>query len=157
MKLNQEEQIAGLAFSVDCDSSILNIFPGNPSSLWDSNQTDPNDIYKFSIIDTEKEKFHCSYVKIDGENSMTQNGYISSVRIYVKDTTHQLIQTFIRIKNIRAMLADGTILDYGSQDFLLNVVNPNGEGIVLENEKLENNSVQIFPNPTSRDASAVSS
>ena len=146
VKVNQEEEIAGLAFTLECDTNILNFNQGFANSLWQTNQ---DNFYKFGLIDKEKEEFHYCIVKIDGENSLSKNDFISNLLIRAKDTSYQLVQTYLRLKNIKAMLADGSILHYGSQDLLLHVVNPNGEGIVLENDNLETNSIKIFPNPTS--------
>ncbi len=148
VKLNQEEQIAGLAFTIEGDTSMVNLIFGFARACWAPNQTDPIHIYQFGLLDQEENEFHYSSVKIDGENSLNRNDNILTFIASPKDTSYQLIQTTLRIKNIRAILADGTILDYGSQDFLLNIVNPNGEGIVLENQNLEEVTIQVFPNPT---------
>lgn len=148
IRTNQEEDIAGLTFTVESDVNILDFHQGQSFTLWNTSLLDPQDSYQFDFTDEEKDEFHCSFVKTDGENSLSQNQLIASFSISVKDTSYQLIQTYLRIKNIKALLIDGTDLDYGSQDFLLSVVNPNGTGILLKNENLQNNAVQIFPNPT---------
>lgn len=149
IRTNQTDEIAGLAFTVEGNKDHVIFYDGSPYTLWNTDLINSESIWRSTSIDPEKNEFHGGYVRLDGQNSPTKNDKIALIRVIAKDTSHQLIQTTLKIKNIKAVLADGTILDYGSQDFLLNIVNPNGNGIILQNKDLNHHNIKIFPNPTS--------
>ena len=58
------------------------------------------------------------------------------------------VETPIRIKNIKAILNDGTNLNYGAQNFIVNIYNEDGDGVILNEEKLGVPEIKIFPNPS---------
>ncbi len=145
--LNQEENLYGLAFTVEYNPELLILENSIPLSLWNNLPSDES--YLFQKTQPEKGEYHFVHVKTDGENSISDNEAILRIFFKAKDSNYELIQTIIRIKNIKAILNDGTVLDYGASDYIVNIANPDGNGIVLENENLENQTIQIFPNPTS--------
>ena len=146
IKLNQEEDLFGIAFTVEYNPELLSMESNMPIVPWST--TNIEDTYLFQKTQQQKGEHHYAIVKTDGENSTTKDGTILRLWTEVKDSDYELIQSVIRLKNIKAILNDGSILDYGANEYLINIVNPNGNGIVLENENLEKNSIQIFPNPT---------
>ena len=79
---------------------------------------------------------------------MTQNDRILLGFFKTKRHDFERVQTFIKLKNIKVILNDGTNLNYGSNNFEVNIFNPNGSGILLENEDFEIQPIEIFPNPT---------
>lgn len=147
IKLNQEEDLFGIAFTVEYNPELLAIENNTASLLWLN--TAMEDTYLFQKSQPQEGEYHYAIVKTDGENSTTDNGTFLNLGVEVLDSDYELIQTVIRIKNIKAILNDGTTLDYGANEYLISIVNPDGNGVVLENENLENNNIQIFPNPTS--------
>ncbi|MFK7775916.1 MAG: T9SS type A sorting domain-containing protein [Saprospiraceae bacterium] len=146
IELNQAEDIYGLAFTLEFDPEYLKVILDQQFSPWGTQVTNT-----FSYLHTNDEDGELNYahVKTDQQNSTTMIDELADIRFSAISTDFELVQTYLRIKNIRAILNNGDILDYGAQDFLVNINNPDGMGQVLSNENLEEANIQISPNPTS--------
>jgi len=88
-------------------------------------------------------------VKTDLENSTLDSNTILYFTVNAQPSNYYLAQTLIKIKNIKVIQNDGTELDYGSFNKIVNVITPNGNGILLNQQNFEIPEVNIFPNPTS--------
>ncbi|HFC00228.1 MAG TPA: T9SS type A sorting domain-containing protein [Phaeodactylibacter sp.] len=157
IQLNQVEDLYGLAFTlewntawtafgVDWDTSWIDLNFGIPSSPWD---VPTGNFRLLNKHNNEKAEAEFAFVKTDNNNSLTENSNIVTLSFKTKYNDYALIQAPLRIKNIKAILSDGTELDYGSKDFVIDIVNPNGTGEILPTQDLETTSIHIFPNPTS--------
>ena len=157
VQLNQVEDLYGLAFTVEWNApwtafgiewydTWVDLNFSIPSSPWNPANGDFRLLNKH---DNEKGEAEFAFVKTDGNNSLTENSDILSLIFSTKYNDYALVQVPLRIKNIKAILNDGTILDYGSKDFIINIVNPNGGGEILATEDLEASNILVFPNPTS--------
>ncbi|MFK7775640.1 MAG: T9SS type A sorting domain-containing protein [Saprospiraceae bacterium] len=146
INLNQAEDIYGLAFTLEFDPTYLGVLFGFKLSIWDSQISNT---FSFSKINNETGTIDYAFVKKDGINSTSIIDEIAEVRFFTQTQNFELVQTYLRIKNIRAILSNGVFLDYGAQDFLVNIINTNGDGQILSTENLEETNIQVFPNPTS--------
>ncbi len=145
VELNQAEDIFGLAFTLEFDPTYLKVLLDQQSSPWGTQTTSS---FTFLHKNETAGELNYAYVKLDGENSTSIIDDLADIRFQTITTDFELVQTYLRIKNIRAILNDGEILDYGAQDFLVSINNPDGMGQILSNENLEEANIQIFPNPT---------
>lgn len=145
IQLNQSEEIYGLAFTLEYDPTYLRLLLDQQSSPWDAQI--PNN-FSFLHKNEDSGELDYAYVKLDGENSPPVVDELADIRFQTVPNNFELVQTYLRIKNIRAILNTGEILDYGSEPFLVNINNPDGMGQVLSNEDLEETQIDIFPNPT---------
>ena len=140
---NQMDSLYGLAFTLEYDTAFITYFSNHSSeSVWDSLGT------RMTKMKEDIGEFHYADVKTDHLNSVTKTGQIGRVILRVKPNNFEQVQTLIRIKNIKAILNDGTELDYGAKDYVLNIFNPDGTGILLNNEDFAIEKIEIFPNPT---------
>ena len=143
--LNQSEEIYGLAFTMEYDTTYLETVFSTVQRIWEDQTVD-----NFTILEpqnTTGEVFYAT-VKVDGQNGLTSLGVFANVRLIPRDIDYELVQTAVRLKNIKAILNDGTVLDYGaSNNLIIEITNPNGNGVLLNDEGLEKNTVSIFPNP----------
>lgn len=146
VQLNQAEDIYGLAYTLEFDTTYLSIFLELNSSPWDASVTQK---YSFANQNDGKGEIDYAFVKTDGENSTTLIDDIADIRFNTVPNDFELVQTHLRLKNIRVILNNGDILDYGAQDFLVSINNPDGNGQVLSNKNLKNANIYVYPNPTS--------
>lgn len=147
IELNQAESIFGLAFTLEYDTTYLTIPFDFHFSLWDENQFP--DQRMFHKKNNEQGIIDYAFVKMDGTNSPTKIDKVADLRFFAKPQNYELVQTPVRLKNIRAILSNGIILPYGAQNILVNINNPDGEGIILSDRNLQTPNISIFPNPTS--------
>jgi len=145
LKLAESKEIFGLALTIDYDSAFLEVFDGASSSPWENQE---NDIYIFTDEIIDKSEFQYAAVKTDGINSLSDDNTIVFLFLKVKPITFQSVETVIRVKNIKAILNDGTVLDYGAQPLVVTIQNPDGSGTITSLPFLEKNNIQLFPNPT---------
>ena len=145
LKLTEPDSIYGLAVTLDYDTTYLESSAGGGSSIWE-NQDIP--YYQFMEKVLDKGEYQYANVKIDGTNSLTVDNTFMTVIFQVKSTNLQFVETVIRVKNIKAILDDGTTLDYGAQSLLLTIQNTDGNGTITNLPFLDKNKIQLFPNPT---------
>ncbi len=145
IELNQAEDIYGLAFTLEFDPEYLKVILDQQFSPWGTQITNS---FSFLHTNDDEGELNYAYVKTNQQNSTTLMDELADIRFSAISTDFELVQTYLRIKNVRAILNNGDILDYGAKDFLVNISNPDGMGQVLLNENLEEANIQIFPNPT---------
>ena len=144
--INQADSLFGLSIVLVYDTTFFSnfLFPYS-FGIWEDNT---NDYILIKEI-PERGEIHLATVKNNGANGFTEIGPATGdIFLKSKVTSYALVETLIRIKNIKAILNDGTIVDYGAISFVASINNANGNGVILNDENLETNSIQIFPNPT---------
>jgi len=145
--LNQAFDIYGLSFTLEFDTAYLTMNFLTDFNIWE----DGNNSFSMTKDLSNRGEVHFVSVRTDGSNSLTKDGSISNVIIFKSLLTdYQIVETLIRLKNIKAILNDGTEIAFGSKDLLARIFNNDGEGQILSNENLETENIQIFPNPVSK-------
>jgi len=147
LNINQPDSLFGLSLVIDYDTTFFSILPSAYIfNIWEDNSND----YILKKELPERGEIHLASVKTDGANGFTEIGSATGDLFFKsKVTNFQLVETLIRVKNIKAILNDGSTIDYGAFSFIASINNINGNGTILNNEDLEENAIEIFPNPTS--------
>ena len=146
IEINQMDSIYGLTYVLEYDTSYFkNINMSFNNSIFANAN---NGSYKFSRELKEKGEIHFAQTKFNLENGISETGTINDFFIFTQNTDYQQVQTLIRLKNIVAILNDGTEIDYGCKDFVVNIFNSDGVGVILSNEDFAKENIEIFPNPT---------
>lgn len=145
IKINQAEEIFGLAFTLEFNPAYLKVTSSSATSLWGNVSSNRH----FSKINNTAGKIDFAYVRIDGNNETSIEDIIANITFEPQLNNTELIQTYLRIKNIKAILNDGSIINYGAKPFLVNINNPDGIGQILSNKNIADEKITIYPNPAS--------
>ncbi len=147
LNVNQSDSLYGLSLVIEYDTSFFELFTFlNSFNIWENS----SNAYSLGKVVPEKGEIHLATVKTDGTNGLTEIGTATGdIFLKAKVTPYQLVESLIRVKNIKAILNDGTEIDYGATSFLATINNLNGNGTILNDENIDRTTINIFPNPTS--------